>query len=202
MAELPGLDSVPPASSVRASEVGATFGDEDTPDEVLGFDELYERWFAHVSRWVRALGGPAADREDLVQDVFVVAYRRLADFDGKNPAGWLYRIARRRVRDFRRLRWFKHLVQGRGVLPESAVDAGETPADRLEHKQTGVLLERLLERLPADQRAAFVLFEVEGYSGQEIAELQDVPLNTVWARIHAARQKLKKQLSAAAEGAS
>lgn len=183
-------ESRPPSGCVEGSGLrqgSTTAGDGDG----LDFDELYERWFGEVSRWVRALGGPAADREDLVQDVFLVAYRRLPDFDGRNPAGWLYRIARRRVRDFRRLRWFKVLVGRRELLPDTTPDQEGSPAEHLEHRQTGDLLERLLDRLPPDQRAAFVLFEVEGCSGQEIAELQGVPLNTVWARIHSARKKLK-----------
>src|SRR5690554_936645 len=158
------------------------------------FEDLYERWFEDVARWVRALGGPAADRDDLVQDVFLVAYRRLPDFDGRNPAGWLYRIARRRVRDFRRLRWFKFLVQRRGALPEHLEHGAGTPGDTLERKRASALLEQLLDRLNPDQRTAFVLFEIEGYSGREIAELQAVPLNTVWARIHAARKKLARSL--------
>jgi DNA-directed RNA polymerase specialized sigma24 family protein len=56
------------------------------------------------------------------------------------------------------------------------------------------MLGRLLAKLPESQRAAFVLFEVEGYSGKEIAHLQGVPLNTVWARIHKARTKLAATL--------
>lgn len=171
-------------------------------DRSTEFEELYETWVEHVARWVRALGGPQADREDLVQDVFLVAFRRLPDFDGRNPAGWLYRIARRRVRDFRRLRWFKHLVTGRAVFPDGMLQdglahTGASPAENLERKEASDLLERLLDDLNPEQRAAFVLFEVEGYAGHEIASLQGVPLNTVWARIHAARKKLKLRLNKA-----
>jgi RNA polymerase sigma-70 factor, ECF subfamily len=195
------LQLSPPASEDNPNgPPGASHG--KPADHGAEFEVLYETWVEHVARWVRALGGPQADREDLVQDVFLVAYRRLPDFDGRNPAGWLYRIARRRVRDFRRLRWFKHLVAGRavlpeGMLPESLVHEGASPAENLERKQTGDLLERLLDDLNPEQRAAFVLFEVEGYAGHEIASLQGVPLNTVWARIHAARKKLKLRLDKA-----
>lgn len=169
----------------------------DPADHAAAFEELYETWVDHVARWIRALGGPQGDREDLVQDVFLVAYRRLPDFDGRNPAGWLYRIARRRVRDFRRLRWFKYLVLGNGAVPPSGtVHTGASPVESLEQKRAGELLERLLEELNPEQRAAFVLFEIEGYAGQEIASLQGVPVNTVWARIHTARKKLKRRLEA------
>jgi RNA polymerase sigma-70 factor (ECF subfamily) len=155
----------------------------------LEFASLYEEWFDEVARWIRAMGGPEADRDDLVQDVFLVVYRRLADFDGKNVAGWLYQIARRRVRDFRRLFWVRHLFGNSQPLSEHLVKLGPNPAESLETKEKGVLLDQILKSLNPDQRAAFVLFEVEGYSGEEIARLQDVPLNTVWARIHKARRK-------------
>jgi hypothetical protein len=74
----------------------------------IAFERIYDEWFEHVSRWVAALGASEADREDLVQDVFIVAHRRLASFDGGNLAGWLYQIARRKVRDYRSLAWVKH----------------------------------------------------------------------------------------------
>jgi RNA polymerase sigma-70 factor, ECF subfamily len=160
----------------------------------LSFEGLYDRWFEDVSRWVRALGAREADRDDLVQDIFLVVHRRLPDFDGQNVAGWLYQIARRKVRDHRRLLWVRHLF-GSSSLPlaEAMVATKHSPLDELLTKQKRALLEQLLEKLNEDQRAAFVLFEIEGNSGEEIAVLQGVPINTVWARIHKARKKLQQQ---------
>ena len=161
----------------------------------LEFRAIYERWFAEVSRWIRAMGGPEAEREDLVQDVFLVVHRRLPDFDGQNVAGWLYQIARHRVRDFRRLLWVRHLLFGSVPLSESLSKGGASPADALETNEKRVLLERLLAKLNESERAAVVLFEIDGYSGEEIAELQAVPVNTVWARIHKTRKKLRLSLA-------
>jgi RNA polymerase sigma-70 factor, ECF subfamily len=160
----------------------------------LSFEALYERWFEDVSRWVRALGAREADRDDLVQDVFIVVHRRLSDFDGHNVAGWLYQIARRKVRDHRRLLWVRHLF-GHSSLPlvDAMLATKQGPLDELETKQKRDLLAQLLEKLNEDQRAAFVLFEIEGSSGEEIAALTGVPINTVWARIHKARKKLQEQ---------
>jgi RNA polymerase sigma-70 factor (ECF subfamily) len=160
----------------------------------LDFRAIYERWFDEVSRWIRAMGGPEADREDLVQDVFLVVHRRLPDFDGQNVAGWLYQIARHRVRDFRRLLWVKHMF-GSVPLSESLPKGGASPAESLETKEKRRTLERLLGKLNESERAALVLFEIDGYSGEEIAEIQGVPINTVWARIHKARKKLKASLA-------
>ena len=165
------------------------------PPAPLDFRAIYERWFDEVSRWIRAMGGPEADREDLVQDVFLVVHRRLVDFDGQNVAGWLYQIARHRVRDFRRLLWVKHMLFGSVPLSESLTKGGASPADSLETKEKRKTLERLLGKLNESERAALVLFEIDGYSGEEIAEIQGVPINTVWARIHKARKKLKASLA-------
>lgn len=161
----------------------------------LEFRAIYERWFAEVSRWIRAMGGPEAEREDLVQDVFLVVHRRLPDFDGQNLPGWLYQIARHRVRDFRRLLWVRHLLFGSVPLSESLSKGGASPADSLETNEKRVLLERLLGKLNESERASVVLFEIDGYSGEEIAQIQGVPVNTVWARIHKARKKLKASLA-------
>jgi RNA polymerase sigma-70 factor (ECF subfamily) len=161
---------------------------------VPSFEALYDQWFEDVSRWVRALGAREPDRDDLVQDVFLVVHRRLPDFDGQNVAGWLYQIARRKVRDHRRLMWVKHLFGGSSQLLEDGMLATRRgPLDELETKEKQQLLEQLLGDLNEDQRAAFVLFEIEGNSGEEIAALQGVPINTVWARIHKARKKLQAQ---------
>jgi RNA polymerase sigma-70 factor (ECF subfamily) len=186
--------------NVLVNQLRADVAPVETPSPEGGapstpsFEELYDHWFEGVSRWVRALGAREADRDDLVQDIFLVVHRRLADFDGQNVAGWLYQIARHKVRDHRRLLWVKHLFGNTSAPLEDAMLATkQSPLSELETKQKRQLLESLLERLNEDQRAAFVLFEIEGSSGEEIAALTGVPINTVWARIHKARKKLQEQ---------
>lgn len=157
----------------------------------VSFERIYDEWFDHVSRWVGALGASEADREDLVQDVFIVAHRRLASFDGGNLAGWLYQIARRKVRDYRSLAWVKHFfAASRMPVAEGTLQTLTSPLDELETREKAALLQELLGTLNLEQRAAFVLFEIEGLSGEHIARLQAVPINTVWARIYKARRKL------------
>lgn len=169
---------------------GAVSSAAESSSEV-SFERIYDQWFDHVSRWVAALGASEADREDLVQDVFIVAHRRLASFDGGNLAGWLYQIARRKVRDYRSLAWVKHFFAAtRLPLVDSTLQTLTSPLDHLETREKAALLENLLGTLNLEQRAAFVLFEIEGLSGEQIAELQAVPINTVWARIYKARRKL------------
>ena len=142
-----------------------------------------------MGRWIRALGGAEADHDDIAQEVFLVVRRRLHAFDGVNPAGWLYRIARRQVRDFRRRAWVKHFFNGRQVHDLDALPhSGGGPAAVMERKEDQRILFAILEKIREERRTTFVLFELDGLSGEEIARIQSVPLNTVWTRLFHARK--------------
>jgi RNA polymerase sigma-70 factor (ECF subfamily) len=154
------------------------------------FRAIYDAWFDDVSRWIRALGGLEADRDDIVQEVFLVVRRRLKAFDGKNLAGWLYRITTRQVRDFRRRAWVKHIfTRRRAQEPDVLPHGGTSPAAALERKEEQRVLQTLLLKMAEARRTAFVLFEIEGLSGDEIARIQEIPVNTVWTRLHHARRE-------------
>ena len=154
------------------------------------FAHFYHRWFDHVSRLVNLLGGPEADREDVLQEVFLVVRRRLASFDGVNPSGWLYQITRRQVRDFRNRAWVKHIfTRRRDEEPDALATNIGHPERAFEARQKHRALGAILAKMNADRRAAFVLFEIDGLSGEEIAHIQGVPLNTVWTRLRTGRKE-------------
>ncbi len=158
---------------------------------VVSFERVYASWFDDVHRWARALGVRDSDCDDLAQEVFVIVHRRLSSFDGTNLPGWLFQITRRKVRDYLRLVWVSHLFsEGASLSRASKLPASGGPLEDLETQRKSEMLSQQLAALTGEQRSAFLLFELEGRSGKEIAELQRVPLNTVWARIHTARNKL------------
>ena len=160
------------------------------PDQA--FSDLYRRHFGDCRVWLRAMGAPSSELDDLAQDVFVVVRRRLAEQPPgtviANPRGWIYGIAFRTLSDQRRRPWWRLLLGRHRGLPEDHGGAGPGPLDRLEAAEKARLCQALLARLPVKQASALVLFEVEGYSGQEIAALEGVPLQTVFTRIHHARK--------------
>ena len=160
------------------------------PDDSTSFESVYAAWFPDVLRWIRAFGAPSADHDDILQEVFVVVHRRLPHFDGRNLPGWLYRITAHQVRDHRRLRWFRTVLR-RSVPVSARIEApGPTPLMALETREKRDALERLLVHLSEPLRVTFMLFEVDGYTAEEIAQFQQTPVNTVRARIHRARKKL------------
>ncbi|HEY3352879.1 MAG TPA: sigma-70 family RNA polymerase sigma factor [Polyangia bacterium] len=157
----------------------------------LSLRSLYDAWFGEVIRWIRALGGPDCDVEDLAQEVFIVVQRRLAQFDGANVAGWLYRIAANTVRDRRQRAWVRRVILRRPDHELEGLPARTRgPAELLEEKEARRRLHGLLAKLSEKRRTVFVLFELEGYSGEEIAALQGIPVATVWTRLHHARREL------------
>jgi RNA polymerase sigma-70 factor (ECF subfamily) len=163
----------------------------------LRFEDVYHAYFRQTVAWMRGLGVPEAEIEDVAQDVFMIVRRKLPHFHGGNLAGWLYRIAHLTVRNFRRKAWFKNLFSRRREFDSvELLGMGATPAMALETKQDQRVLAQMLDRMSDKRRSTLVLYEIEGYSGQEIATLHGVPVKTVWTRLHHARKDLVAMVAA------
>jgi RNA polymerase sigma-70 factor, ECF subfamily len=142
-----------------------------------------------VARWVRRLGGADIDVDDAVQEVFLVAHRRLKDFSVEaRLKTWLFRTTAAVVRNHRRKRGWRRFF--RRELDEVDLPSDRpTPLEVLERSQAVAATYRLLEHLPEKHRTVLVLFEVEGRSGEEIAEMMGVKLATIWVWLHRARTR-------------
>jgi RNA polymerase sigma-70 factor, ECF subfamily len=158
------------------------------------FDQVYRSRFDDVARWARALGANPADIEDLTQEVFIIVRRKLASFDGRNLPGFLYRIVQRTVRDHRRSAWIRRLLNRRAPL--SGLPArGPNAFQILQERERQRVVEGILSKMSEKRRATFVLYEIEGYSGEEIAQIQSLPLKTVWTRLHHARKDFLRMVA-------
>jgi RNA polymerase sigma-70 factor (ECF subfamily) len=158
------------------------------------FTQLYEENFDFVWRSVRMLGVQPDAADDAAQDVFLVAHRRLADFEGRSaPRTWLFAIALRVVSDYRRSRRRKMRLLERVMNLDRA--PAHTPFDGAVGTEQRDALLSALDALPDDQRAVFVLADVEEMSAPEIASALDVNLNTVYSRLRTARKTMAARLS-------
>lgn len=165
----------------------------------LDFETIYDTWFHEVCRWMRALGGFDADLDDLAQEVFLVVRKKLPEFDGQNLRAWLYKIAQRTVSNYRRAAWYRSFWKRRkNDEPQLAlyalVDPSRGPIEELERRDAERILSAVLGSMKEKHRTVFILFAVEGYSGEEIAELEGVPVNTIWTRLFHARKEFKQTL--------
>jgi RNA polymerase sigma-70 factor (ECF subfamily) len=172
---------------------------EETGTRGPTFEQVYVQWFHEVSRWARAFGGLDADLDDLTQEVFLVVRRKLPDFDGRNLSGWLYRIAQRTVRDYRRRAWFRALAPKKHEPRTDKEVSPPDPGELAERHEAERLLAQILQKMGEARRTSFVLFEIEGYTGEEIAALEGVPVNTVWTRLHHARREFATLIARARE---
>lgn len=150
------------------------------------FRVLVERYQKPV---LRMIGNMVYDRhqsEDIAQEVFLAAYRHLASFDRARSrfSSWLFTIARNRSLNALKAR---RLALADGDTMPTAVGDPETAAVEREYEAA---LDRALAALPQDQRAAFVMAEIEALSYEDIARIEGVRVGTVKSRINRARQKL------------
>ena len=151
-----------------------------------GFRSVYAAELAYVLASLRRLGVPAAELEDIAHDVFVVAHRRWADYDRSRPVRpWLFGIALRTAGRARERRW-RHNEQPTG---SAALERASPPVPAVEHDERDLLL-RALDALDEQQRAVFIMHDLDERSAPDIASALGVPLNTVYSRLRLAREKL------------
>ena len=144
---------------------------------------------------LQRLGIHPSDLDDIAQDVFMVVHRRLDTFDRRaRISTWLFGICMRVAANYRRRRrWTREVLSG-GLEDErpATLTAADDVLVRREQRE---LAERALNRLEVAKRATFVMFEIESLSCNEIAELMNVPVGTVYSRLHSARRQLEKNLA-------
>ena len=182
----PGMSGVPCNSPpLRATSCAAC---PDPDPGVDRFSAVYGEQFMFVWRTLRALGVPAAAADDAAQDVFVVVHRRLDDYDARAPIrAWLFGIARNVAR--------RHRERAHREPPLQLVGEGRALDDTLQLREAASLVERFLDTLDDDQRAVFVLAQLEGLTAPEIAEALGVNMNTVYSRLRTARLKFERALA-------
>lgn len=159
-------------------------------EDAAAWRELYEANYGMVERTARRLGTPAEEIEDVVHEVFIVVHRRLDDFRGGRLSTWLYRITANVVSDRHRRRRVRRAFES---LRLWIGGQGAEAPDRVAEKASATRsVERILERMTPKKREVFALFELEGLSGEEIAERLGCPVGTVWTRLHHARAEFLK----------
>jgi RNA polymerase sigma-70 factor, ECF subfamily len=149
------------------------------------FERLVRRHQGVVRGFLRRLAGDADQADDLAQEVFVLAWRKLGDFEARGTfRGWLCRVAYTRFLQHRRA----DLARARAHSARSDVPASGNADIALD-------LDRAMTTLSEDQRAAIALCYGEGLSHGEAAEVLGMPLGTVKSHVARGREKLVAALS-------
>jgi RNA polymerase sigma-70 factor, ECF subfamily len=160
----------------------------------LNFDKVLAEASPSVWRMLGRLGVAKADLADVSQEVFLIVFRKLGDYDGRAPLlAWIYGICVRQAADYRKRAHRRR--EELGEPPETGV-----PPEQPRHfalVRARARLQAALAALDDDKREVFVLYELEELTMKEVAAIVDCSLQTGYSRLHAARKAI-----AAAFGAS
>jgi RNA polymerase sigma-70 factor (ECF subfamily) len=159
--------------------------------DVAAFEILYREQSARVfALCIRLKGGDRSEATELMQDVFVRAWRRLSTFRGDSAfSSWLHRLAVNTMLENARSE--KRRVARVLSMEDTSVLPGAARSSGIDLRME---MEEAVASLPRGARVAFVLHDVEGYQHQEIAEQLSVSVGTVKAQLHRARRLLREKL--------
>jgi len=158
--------------------------------DVAAFEQLYRENLNRVYALCLRISGDGMRAEELTQDVFVRAWEKLAQFEGKSAfSTWLHRLAVNVCLGERR----SEGIRVGKVFATDDLEAFETPT-RPPDPGEALDLERAIATLPPGARAVFVLHDVEGYKHEEIARMQGSAVGTCKAQLHRARRLLREAL--------
>lgn len=158
---------------------------------VSAFERLYEMHGARMKSVAANLLGNMADAEDAVQDCFLKVYRGAASFRGASRLStWIYRVLVNSCYDMLRKRQ-RRPVEARS---EAAAVPGREPVTPASDHPLRLSLEACVKDLDPRRRAAFLLFEVEGFTHREVGDILGVPEGTSKTLLFEARRELQRRL--------
>jgi RNA polymerase sigma-70 factor, ECF subfamily len=165
------------------------------------FEEVYRQHAGRLYNLAYRMAASPQDAEDLLQDIFLLAHRKLEGFRGEASLGtWLYRLAMNHCLDVLRHR---HTRMGQQT---DSLDAPEAPQVAARVPVLGGIsrldLERAIAQLPTACRAAFLLHDVEGLAHQEVASALGISEGTSKSQVHKARMRIRGYLSQSLAGSA
>ena len=172
--------------------------------KIAAFNSLVERYQGAVYNLAHRLLGDSGAAEDATQEAFLSAYRAISRFEGGNIRSWFLRIAANECKDEMRRRQRRHVasldaLSGDRERSFDIADPKPGAEAVVEMHEFGSEFQRLLLKLPFEQRQAILLVDVYEYRYEEVARMTGESLGTVKSRIHRGRERLRGLLAARPE---
>lgn len=166
------------------------------------FEELIVLNEKKVYNLAYRMAGNREDAFDISQEAFIKVYNNLESFKEESTfSTWVYRIASNVAIDFLRKRdkifttaFYTVMNDGQDEVEIQLIDKNQTPEQALEAVEFNEMLQKALNKLPADQKTVIILRDVNGLSYEEISNIVLVNIGTVKSRISRAREKLRETL--------
>lgn len=158
------------------------------------FEALYRQHANRLYNLASRMIGANGEADDLLQDIFLLAYRKIGSFRGESSVGtWLYRLAMNHCLDVLRNRQTR-MGQQTDSLDEPDAMPVASPVPVL-GAVSRIDLERAIDTLPPACRAAFLLHDVEGFGHQEVGAMLGISEGTSKSQVHKARLRIRSYLA-------
>ncbi len=171
----------------------------------LSFEELVKRYEKKIYNLAYRIMGNKEDANDILQETFLEAFRKLSSFEGKSKfSTWLYRIAvnlclmkKRREKKIDEVPLDMPILtkEEDEIKGELRDDWSKNPLATLENKEVRKKLSKAIDSLPEEYRTVILLRGVNGLSNEEVAKMLKISLPAVKSRLHRARLFVRDQLS-------
>ena len=166
------------------------------PAKVPSFPSVYRQYFDFVWSTARRLGVEPEAMDDLVQEVFIVIHAKLDTLEKPEALrSWIYGVVKRSVSTYRRAKRSRGSAGFGALGADEPVSHAPSPLEQTQTNAELQMLAHLLEELDEPKREVFALVEVEELSVPEVAEILEIPLNTAYSRLRAARQAFEAALA-------
>ncbi|MBN2574210.1 MAG: sigma-70 family RNA polymerase sigma factor [Deltaproteobacteria bacterium] len=161
------------------------------PEAPPALESMYQLHASQVARWAERLAGPGLDLEDIVQEVFAIAYESVHSFRGDSSlATWLFGITDKVVRHRRRKeRWRRWLSGSADETAGHLASHGPDPLRVVESNQAAAAVYQVLDRLPERDRQVLILCELEELDAEAVGRLLGIRQANVRLRSHRARAR-------------
>jgi len=166
--------------------------------DTKALDELYQRHREPAYGIAYRLVGSREDALDVIQESFIHVLRGIQTFRGQSSfRTWLYRIVTHASLDYRRWRSLRatESLDSEGAIEPIDASGQRSPADTAADRDLAAAIDKALANVSEKNRAALVLFAIEGMSYKEIADVLGISVGTVMSRIFNARQRLRELLA-------
>ena len=166
--------------------------------DARALDELYRRHREAPYGIAYRLVGSREDALEVVQESFIHVMRGIQAFRGQSSfRTWLYRIVTHAALDYRRWRALRTAdsLEGDTSAEPAAQAAGRSPQEAAADRDLGAAIDKALSNISEKNRAALILYAIEGMSYREVADVLGISIGTVMSRIFNARQRLRELLA-------
>ncbi|KPJ77892.1 MAG: hypothetical protein AMK72_01585 [Planctomycetes bacterium SM23_25] len=199
MGEASGQDSQADEAAAQEAERDAVLVERLREGDTKALDQLFRRHRNAAYGIAFRLVGSRDDALDVVQESFIHVMRGIQAFRGQSSfRTWLYRIVTHAALDYRRWRSHRQAesLDALGALePAAAGPSQQTPEEEAAERDLRKAIDEALANISEKNRAALVLYALEGMSYKDVADVLDISIGTVMSRIFNARQRLRELLA-------